>query len=144
MKLILWITLLFTNFVVAQQKETICLFFDGEKDIVRENNTEKRFAMFPRIHSDYFLFTKSNGTAPKIRYEEIKSKLINKAEANQKVRYYLEVKAIEFEKNTGHKGNFIRNSPYNFNNYFTEIYIYEKINEEWGYLYKVSWNYAIE
>ena len=144
MELRLLITLLFINFAAAQQKEAIYLFFDVENDIMRENNTEKRFAMLPRIQSDYFLFTKSNDSVTKVRYEEVKSKLISKAQANQKVRDYLEIKAVEFENNTGYKGNFIRNSPYNFNNYFTKIYIYEKIDEEWGYLYSVSWKYAIE
>lgn len=115
----------------------------GSDKIIKGQEVVK-FYLYPNIHADYFMFTNNSVHVKKVTYKEIKSKLISKAEANQKVHDYLEIKALQFEKETGLKGNSIRNTPYNFDDYFNEIYIYEKIDEECGYLYKVNWKYAIE
>ena len=129
----------------SQGKETIYILFEeSTTNTIKESLKFKYFYLKPKIDNSYFIYDSVKNGAVSIYYEEIKYKLLPIEMVNQKVQSILEKKASAFEKSTKKKGNIIRNPPYNFDDIFNNIYIYEKKSDLKGMLYPVKWIYAIE
>lgn len=136
----------FCTYSQNEKKETLYILFDEEVNGNRYMMNDKGKLIFyiqPTIDASYFSYEKSKQCKKLIEYEKVKSDLISKKTANQKVIDYLKDKSLEFKKKTGVKG-LPPIPPFYYNSYFKKIYIYRKIDETCGMLYEVSWIYAIE
>lgn len=145
-KYIFFIFFLFHVVIGYGQKNKLYIFFDTEIKGNKFTKTNDKWVFYvqPLIGASFFTYNESIQCKRLVQYKDFESLLISKNKANQKVREKLEEKAIKFEKETGLKGNIIRNPPYNFNVLFDKIYLYKKIDSIQGVLYEVFWDYAID
>lgn len=151
----IFLFLFFTSAVFSQQdKETLYVFLGEEVyTSIRANKGKSITFSFKkdviknkRHRTSHFVYNAAIDTAYTIKYTDIKNKLISINEAVARVENYLEVRAKECEEEYGSSDacNVIRNPPvYNYNNYFDKIYIFEKITDNEGVLYEVTWRFFI-
>lgn len=143
---------LFPLLLFAQEKETIFIGFkENSLNSFYENEKFSSFNMAPSFFSyrirDGIGYYSDKNEKRRVKYCEIKGKLISKEEANKKVVEYLEKSAKQRHKEALLDGfseenaeiiyNVNRYPPiYAFDSYFEKIYIYHIQSET---LYEVSW-----
>lgn len=128
-------------------KETVYIFFkenSGNKKI-KENDSITFL-----IHSEQLIFNSRRDKRRQINYDTIKDSLISISEAKEKASEYLERSAEEKKKNAKDSLDlliikFLKNpGVYYYNSYFKEIYVFEMVDSNQGFLYPVKWNWYIE
>ncbi|KQS46441.1 hypothetical protein ASG38_11595 [Flavobacterium sp. Leaf359] len=118
------------------KKETIYICFDKNNGDEKYSDTEtinfylKDKSVTKSNHKLAFVFD-SSGIKKEVNFKDYEKKLISVKQAIQKVNNYL--KKIKRPV-----------VAYYYNDYFDKIYIYEKLSDNKGILYKVKWNWSIE
>lgn len=127
-----------------QAQETIYVKFDrniGDTLIYEEKHIH--FFLNPGIDASSFQ-TESLEYKKICDLENKEIALTTIREFNQLVDGLLNKEAIKFEKKTGLKGNFIRNSYGSVGALLPKIYVYQPLTDDCGKVYEVQWMYAIE
>ncbi|WP_165764563.1 hypothetical protein [Flavobacterium cyanobacteriorum] len=138
---------------MAQEKETIIILFDKERDIKSTDGCKTNFKLAFRDSTEinFQHILSFNYNCKKLDKKKIKIKditVISAETALDKVRQYLDIKAKQCEDELKEKDKtpcqLIRHPPgYNYNNYFAKIYIFEKLTDNKGVLYEVTWDWFL-
>jgi hypothetical protein len=126
------------NVGYCQQKEPLYLLFDKSRgDTCRALSVGIGFALkeHDKLGSsghklDNFIYKPSIHKKRVVGYSEVKGMLISGLQAIEKVENYLE-----------QNGNNRFKTPYYYNSYFSVVYLYEKIDDDRGNLYEVTWQW---